>query len=138
MARWAAVVASGCLIGSVVWAATVVIDSFTARPQSGSILLEWRVSREEGVARYEVERVRGSSQQFHTLTSIPPKGAPVTYTYEDRDVLRPTAAPEQSLYRYRIKVVGKDGSTTYSATVTVAYNVSGVRRTWGMIKEMFR
>jgi hypothetical protein len=118
-------------------AATVVIESFTARPQSGAILLEWRVSREEGIARYEVERARAGSQDFLTLTTVAPKGAPATYTYEDRDVLR-TAATQQSVYTYRIKIVGKDGSVSYSTTVTVAYNVSGVRRTWGMIKEMFR
>ncbi len=115
----------------------MVIDSFTARPQSGSILLEWRVSREEGVARYEVERASAGSSEFRRLSSLAPKGAPATYTYEDRDVLRPSA-PEQSVYTYRIKIVGKDGSISYSQTVTVAYNVSGVRRTWGMIKEMFR
>ncbi len=117
--------------------ATVVIDSFTARPQSGAIVIEWRVSREEGVARYELERSSATSQEFRTLTSLSPKGAPATYTYEDRDVLRPSAT-QQSVYTYRIKIVGKDGSTSYSQTVTVAYNVSGVRRTWGMIKEMFR
>lgn len=117
--------------------ATVVIDSFTARPQSGAIVVEWRVSREDGVTRYELERSSAASQKFHTLTTVSPKGAPATYTYEDRDVLRPTAT-QQSVYTYRIKIVGKDGSTSYSPTVTVAYNVSGVRRTWGMIKEMFR
>lgn len=119
------------------FAATVVIDSFTARPQPSSILLEWRVSREEGVARYEVQRANSGSAEFRTLATVDPHGAPATYTYEDRDVLRP-ATPEQSVYTYRIKIVGKDGSTSYSATITVAYNVSAVRRTWGMIKEMFR
>ncbi|MCS7176293.1 MAG: hypothetical protein NZ960_01495 [Candidatus Kapabacteria bacterium] len=131
------VAAVGLLATVAATAATVVIESFTARPQGNAIVVEWRVSREEGVARYEVERSHGNSQEFRTLTTVTPKGAPATYTYEDRDVLRPTA-PEQRLYTYRIKIVGKDGTTSYSPTVTVAYNTSGIRRTWGMIKEMFR
>jgi hypothetical protein len=137
MGRWALGAGSFLCLVTLAFAATVVIDSFTARPQRSRILLEWRVSREEGVTRYEVQRSSSSLPEFRTLASVEPQGAPATYTYEDRDVLRP-ATPEQNLYTYRIKIVGKDGSTSYSATVTVAYNVSAVRRTWGMIKEMFR
>ncbi len=137
MERWIPIGIGVCCVVATVLATTVVIDSFTARAQHSSILLEWRVSREEGVARYEVQRANASGDEFRTLGSLDPKGAPATYTYEDRDVLRP-ATPEQSVYTYRIKIVGKDGSASYSSTMTVAYNVSTVRRTWGMIKEMFR
>ncbi|MCS6966730.1 MAG: hypothetical protein NZ473_08220 [Candidatus Kapabacteria bacterium] len=138
MKLWIQPIIGLCILSASLLATTVIIESFTARPQGGSILLEWRVGREEGLSRYEVERAKGSSsQEFRTLAAVAPKGAPTTYTYEDRDVLRPSA-PEQSVYTYRIKIVGKDGSASYSTTVTVAYNVSGVRRTWGMIKEMFR
>jgi hypothetical protein len=118
-------------------AAEVVIDSFTGRSTGSSIVLEWRVSREERVLRYELERAAGQESTYRVIATIAAKGAPATYTYEDKDAPR-LAAEVQGLYRYRLKIVGSDGSLSYSNTISVVHNVSGVRRTWGMIKEMFR
>jgi hypothetical protein len=42
------------------------------------------------------------------------------------------------MYSYRIKVIAFDNSVSYSNIVSVSHSVSGIRRTWGMIKEMFR
>jgi hypothetical protein len=40
--------------------------------------------------------------------------------------------------QYRLKLVRPDKSFTYSNSVSVTHSVSSIKRTWGMIKEMFR
>ena len=44
--------------------------------------------------------------------------------------------PLSDLNKYRLKII-YDNSISYSQSITVSRPTSGVRRTWGMIKEMF-
>jgi hypothetical protein len=37
-----------------------------------------------------------------------------------------------------LRAIGYDNSSSVSNSVSVAHSISGIRRTWGMIKEMFR
>ena len=41
-------------------------------------------------------------------------------------------------FAYRIKILKKDNSIAYSNNVNVVHSLSGIQKTWGMIKEMFR
>jgi hypothetical protein len=45
--------------------------------------------------------------------------------------------PMADAYKYRLRMNLSDGELSYSETVNVTKPSSGVRRTWGMIKEMF-
>ena len=47
-------------------------------------------------------------------------------------------AQEKIDLKYKIKVKYNNGTTKESQDVEVSYNVSSVKRTWGMIKELFR
>jgi hypothetical protein len=40
-------------------------------------------------------------------------------------------------FQYRLRINLADGEVSYSNTISVTKPASGVRRTWGMIKEMF-
>jgi hypothetical protein len=51
---------------------------------------------------------------------------------------RDDASVAQGNLSYRLRIVRDDQSAGYSNTVTVTHSVSGIKRTWGMIKEMFR
>jgi len=78
---------------------------------------------------------------FRSIANIEPKGAQTTYRFIDENALMKGGNNEQILgkmYSYRIKVIAFDNSVSYSNIVSVSHSVSGIRRTWGMIKEMFR
>lgn len=119
-----------------------VLNYFSASSDGKSITLNWKSSDEFGISQYEIER-SASGQIFKSIATVQAKGFAYNYSFRDESVfLRdkdgnvPTIA--QSSYKYRIKIVNKDNSSLYSNTAYVAHNVSGIRRTWGMIKEMFR
>lgn len=128
------------LSASLLYAADI-LDSFTAASDGKNITLAWRTTDESNVKNYEIER-SASNQYFKSITIITAKGYGYNYNYIDESAfLRDGDSPQplaKSTYKYRLKINNKDNSTYYSNTALVAHNVSGIRRTWGMIKEMFR
>ena len=86
------------------------------------------------VTMFEIERRGGTDGAFAVIGNADPKGASL-YEFIDHSAFLKTA----SLYQYRIKVSFSDGRAPYyTAPLTVSHTVSGVRRTWGSIKAMFR
>ncbi|MBS1537884.1 MAG: hypothetical protein JST20_09065 [Bacteroidetes bacterium] len=124
------------------FAAEISLDYLTAKSDGKTITVEWKSTTERGIARYEVERA-SSDQQYRYVASVDATGASSLYHYTDEDAFMKQSGETPSItqltkYSYRLKYIGSDNSTSYSNSVSVAHNVSGVRRTWGMIKEMFR
>jgi hypothetical protein len=108
--------------------------SLLARSSGGNVVLNWVSDDETNVLRYEIERRAGTSGDFGYIASVDPKG-PSFYEFIDHSAYRASA----TLYQYRVKVVFSDGSPPqYFGPVSVIHSVSGVRRTWGSIKAMFR
>jgi len=98
------------------------------------VTIRWMTEDESAVAMFEIERRGGTDGDFATIGSADPKG-PSLYEFVDHSAFLKTA----SLYQYRIKVTFNDGRAPfYTAPLTVSHTVSGVRRTWGSIKAMFR
>lgn len=124
------------------FAAEISLDYFTAKSDGKSITVSWKSSTERNISRYEIERA-GSDFAFKPIAQIDAKGTAASYTYTDEDAFmklndnNPTLT-QQTKYTYRLKYVGSDNSANYSSPINVSHSVSGVRRTWGMIKEMFR
>ncbi|MBI5325350.1 MAG: hypothetical protein HZB41_08795 [Ignavibacteriae bacterium] len=117
-----------------------ILDSFNARSDGKNIIIDWRSTDESNIGRYELERTN-SSNNFTYLAAQSPKGSYFTYKYVDEEAFMKddnTGTQSKNIYSYRIKIVKKDNSVSYSNIITVTHNVSGIRRTWGMIKEMFR
>lgn len=105
-----------------------------ARSNSSVVVVSWTTDEEANVARFEIERRAGTSGDFGYIASVDPKG-PSMYEFTDHSAYKSSA----TLYQYRIKVVFRDGSTPLIVgPVSVIHSVSGVRRTWGSIKAMFR
>jgi hypothetical protein len=104
-----------------------------ARSDNSSVTLTWKTEDETNVVNFEVERRVGTSGEFGYIASVGPKG-PSWYEFVDHSSYKGTG----TLYQYRIKVVFSDNSFEYAGPVTVTHSVSGVRRTWGSIKAMFR
>ena len=124
------------------FAAEISLDYLTAKSDGKTITIEWKSTTERGITRYEVERA-SADQQYRFVATVDATGGSSLYHYTDEDAFMKQTGENPSIsqltkYTYRLKYIGNDNSTSYSNSVSVAHNVSGVRRTWGMIKEMFR
>ena len=108
-------------------------NSLQASSDGINITIKWITQDETNVARFDVERCTSGDGVFTFLATVNPKG-PSLYEVVDNNALKRVT----TLYQYRVKVTFNDGSSIYSSTVTVTHTISGVRRTWGSIKSMFR
>jgi hypothetical protein len=94
----------------------VKIESFTAHLQSGDVLLGWTVGVEQGTDHYEIERSI-DGRNFSEIGSVPATGD-AKYAYIDN------SPPDGASY-YRLKMVDKDGASSYSTIVSVNIRTSG-------------
>lgn len=106
--------------------------SFRAEPQNDCVRLEWQSSSEYDIKQYIVLR-KTVSGSWSEIASIAPKGDGY-YSFDDRSVFKST----NSVYTYKIKIIDNSGTIGNSGDVNVSLKISGVKRTWGSIKAMFR
>ena len=124
----------GVFVCSVALGDIIKNGSLKANSDGANVILEWTTEDESNVTRFEVERRMGTDENFLSIASMDAKGASV-YQFVDYSVFRKSL----TIYQYRIKIVFTgNGGSTYVGPVTVSHTVSGVRRTWGSIKAMFR
>ncbi len=119
---------------SVAYAEFIKNDSFRASSDDVNVTLSWLTEDETSVAHFEIERRTITDGAFVSIATLDPKGASL-YEFVDYSAFRKAT----SIYQYRIKIVFSNGaSPVYVGPLTVPHTVSGVRRTWGSIKSMFR
>lgn len=75
----------------------------------------------------------GSEGEYMALGFVQPKGPNSSYQFVDKSAYKTSDA----FYRYRVAIVDNSGYTSYSQEIAVS-SLSGVKRTWGSIKAMFR
>ena len=114
--------------------AGAILNSFTAQSSNGDVIVKWTTGEERDLARFEVQRRAGLQGDYVTVGTVEPKGSNSDYQFIDRSAYKTT----DTIYKYRLAIVSRDGSVGYSQEVTVSHGVSGVKRTWGSIKAMFR
>jgi hypothetical protein len=88
------------------------LQSFTARRQFESIRLQWSSSEEENVSHYELQRSADGINYSLLANMAARNGDSQEYDYLD-------AIPHSNANYYRLKMVDKDGSYSYSHIVTV-------------------
>lgn len=126
------------LAAGTLFAAQASFEYLTAKSDGKSITVEWRTDAETGVARFVIERT-ADGNTYTPVSTIEARGANSTYRYSDEDALMKGGNDlANRKYTYRIKIIGADNSVAYSNPINVTHSISGIRRTWGMIKEMFR
>jgi hypothetical protein len=123
-------------------AADNYINSLNATSNGKNVTLSWSTVDEDGINLFEAERA-GNAGQFVYIGEKEAKGMPSSYQLiDDNELMKESQESGSELshneYTYRIKIVFKDGSFEYSNTTVVTHNTSSMRKTWGMIKEMFR
>jgi hypothetical protein len=107
------------------------IEFFNARSEGENVRLEWKVGDESALKNYVIERKTPQSE-YMEIASINPKGNNSVYSYLDESVYK----ANDIVFIYRLKIVADQIS--YTEGVSVTPSVSGVKRTWGSIKAMFR
>jgi hypothetical protein len=117
---------------SVVYAGAF-IDYFHARSEGDDVLLEWKTGEESNLQKFVIERKTPQSG-YAEIAFINPKGSDSFYSYVDKNAYKPT----DLIFNYRLKILDNNNTASYSHEVTVSHNVSGVPRTWGSIKALFR
>jgi hypothetical protein len=109
------------------------IDFISARSEGDNVKVEWKTGEEKDIQEFVIER-RSVNGYFSQLATIQPKGSNSYYYYRDENAYK----SNDFVFVYRLKIVDSDNSFSYSKEITVSHSVSGVKRTWGSIKAMFR
>lgn len=109
------------------------LEYFQGRSEGEDIKLEWKTQEEVNLQHFKIERKTPQSS-FIEIATIQPKGSNSYYSYLDQSAYK----PGDLLFVYRLKIVDTNGQVSYSNEVSISHSVSGVTRTWGSIKAMFR
>lgn len=109
------------------------IQYFQGKSESDNIKLEWQTGEENNLQKFVIERKTPQSS-FAEVGTITPKGSNSYYSYIDQNAYK----TNDLIFIYRLKIVDNNGQITYSNETTVSHSISGVKRTWGSIKAMFR
>lgn len=109
------------------------IQYFHGRSESDDIKLEWQTGEENNLQKFVIERKTPQSS-FAEVGTVNPKGNNSFYSFTDQNAYK----TNDLVFVYRLKIVDNNGQVTYSHETTVSHSISGVKRTWGSIKAMFR
>ncbi|MBM3325663.1 MAG: hypothetical protein FJY65_01590 [Calditrichaeota bacterium] len=115
------------------WAETFVVREFTAANTGQEVRLEWLSGSESGLSEFRVQR-SFDGQNYRTIYNVNLKGSNNRYVYIDSDLFK----GEIRMVHYRIEAAFHDGRNEWSKAEIVTLSFSGLRRTWGSIKAMFR
>jgi hypothetical protein len=124
-----------------VFAQNTILSSFTAKSDGKNVTLQWTTTNEASISHFEIERAPiGKTFKYLGMEKV--HGFASSYTFTDDNVFNKEDGTNHSLssnnFMYRLKIVKKDNQFEYSNNINVVHNISGIQKTWGMIKEMFR
>jgi hypothetical protein len=108
------------------------IYDFQARSEGDNVKIEWKTQEEVNLIKFVIER-RSQQGPFMEIATIQPKGSNSFYSFVDESAYK----PQDVIFVYRLKIVDVS-EVSYSNEMSIAHSVSGIKRTWGSIKAMFR
>ncbi|MDP8239597.1 MAG: hypothetical protein P9X24_10955 [Candidatus Hatepunaea meridiana] len=109
------------------------IKDFDVVADGRNVLLEWTSNGENQVNEYRVQR-SFDGRNFYTISDLEPVGSGHTYQYIDNDLYK----NKLRTFYYRIEVCQNGGRSQFSWIEEITLSFSGILRTWGSIKAMFR
>ncbi|MGD9898767.1 MAG: hypothetical protein AB7T22_06525 [Calditrichaceae bacterium] len=114
--------------------AGIVFSEYSAVPTTDKVTVSWVTSSEEGVRHFIILKST-TDRDFVELKRVKPRGPGTSYDFIDENVMFKSGT---ALF-YKIKAVGEnDTQIEETDSMIVHPNISGVFRTWGAIKAMFR
>lgn len=122
-------------LGSLLAVSNVFV-SIKAESRGEEIILEWGTGTENGFHTFEIERKSNEVPTYRRIGQIVARGNNGAYRFVDNGAFFKASADKE--FTYRVRAVGSNFEQ-YSEPVTVSHKVvSSVKRSWGMIKELFR
>ena len=110
-----------------------ILNYFEVKSQGDNVQVEWQTGTESNINHYSIQR-RTPQTSFVEIATIQPKGSNSLYTYVDQSIYK----TNDVIFIYQLKIVDSDMQATYSIERSASPNISGIKRTWGSIKAMFR
>lgn len=125
-----------------IYASSTIITSFRALSNGSNISIEWSTINETNIKSFEIQRSSNSST-FKKIKTIDALGKASDYKFIDEEAFMKGGNEDpkiqaDKIYTYRIKIIMSNGSEDYSDPISVVNQTNSIRRTWGMIKEMFK
>ncbi|HED10203.1 MAG TPA: hypothetical protein ENJ10_05915 [Caldithrix abyssi] len=112
----------------------VVFTEYSAQPEANKVVVSWVTSKEVGVKSFVIKRSM-DNKTFIELSTVPAKGPGYRYEYIDNDVL----FKGSNVLYYKVAGLSPTGEViSETTTMNVLPNISGLFRTWGAIKAVFR
>lgn len=109
------------------------IDLFQATTSGDNTNLEWHTTDETNVQYFIIQR-KTPQTDFVDVAKISPDGSHY-YKYEDQSIYK----TNDVMLIYQIGVQYYNNPTPiYLRQTSVSMSISGIKRTWGSIKAMFR
>lgn len=120
-------------ISIIAFAGTVFVES-SAIPMDNKVTISWRTGSESGVDQFQIKRSTDDNV-FVEIGVVNKKGDGSEYEYIDDNVIFKSG----QTFFYKIRAIKSNGSLVEeSQSLIVNPNISGIYRTWGAIKAMFR
>jgi uncharacterized GH25 family protein len=114
--------------------ANFIFLEYSANPSNNSVVVDWITKSESGVNRFIVLR-SSDDQNFVEIGSVLAEKAGYNYTFTDDNVL----FKDSQTFFYKIRALRADDSSVEETQSLIVHpNISGIYRTWGAIKELFK
>ena len=120
-----------------VFAAGPTISDLSVNADNGNALLSWYATGETSQQEFLIQRRESNQISFDVINKVPANGSG-HYTYQDNSIYKTS----DQVYIYEVTLVDINNPAYYIASSQPASaiigNISGIKRTWGSIKAMFR
>jgi hypothetical protein len=117
--------------------AGATINNFHARLENGLIVLEWNTESEINVNHFEIQRSTDKINWMKTGTVKSNTGTSNVrqyYQFSENAIFKMNT----SSLNYRLVVVDNQNNREIYSVVASVSGSSGIKRTWGSLKAMFR
>ena len=119
---------------SLLYAGTV-FEECSAVPATNQVTIKWRTLSETNVVKFAVKRGMDINNITNEVRRVTARGQGSDYQFVDENVMFKSS----QTFFYRISALGSDESVIEeSESLIVNPNISGIYRTWGAIKAIFR
>ena len=112
------------------------IVDFSAFPANNMIEVSWQVQDGTNIQKFVLQR-SVDEVSWNDVQELSYSGDGTKYYYQDSQVMKDSEEFKTS-YFYRLKIHLTDGSIETSQSIMARPKYSGIYRTWGSLKAIFR
>ena len=114
--------------------ANFIFLEYSATPSNNNVIIEWVTKTDVGVSKYLILRST-DDQNYVEIGFVASAKSNLSYSFTDDNVV----FKETQTFFYKLKAVRDDNSLIEETQSLIVHpNISGIYRTWGAIKAMFR